>query len=865
MEKQITFNGIVRNTPSINAKDGDCQEVINLRIKDNAWKPVTPKASTGKRASGYNYIYYHPVLDDDRAIGYKSSSNEVYYFIKMNVGELDPEVYTTLISFEEGEELVRITHLNNVLIIVTNYNGYFFLFDSTASMENAYKRLDTDIIPDFTAYDSSAAPYDTEQIQSRLGDEAYEESYDKLTALITDKIADNELEGHVFFRLAYKTYSGDYLMFSAPIYHEIGAIDSFTSSRKLKYKHVEDGSGVYNRFENLYLAVTSYQLYISNTIQSRLENFEGVIKSLCIFMTDKVSHYAVSDEDDYSIWDSAGSGYYWAPTNVEGIKSLVKAQSYYKIDEIQLTDLLDDNTISDELDLSEIGDIEVNESLPINDDPHTLFAQHYYRYNSYLHLGNVQTKLFHGYAPFNYISTVESALRQKYSGGYQFYTDVYLSTENEGVKIINQRFYPWIINSLSNIAYIPPFLCYPDLRAKRMVIYAYDSSIDKKIKIMDVTLKTHPYLNLSYYADENLESTSVDIDDMGVDYYTATPSSDLLLSDSNRVQVSALSNPLIYPSERSYQIGEDNNYEVLGFATAMEPMSEDKFGEYPLYVFTSKGVYSMQLGTIDSDVLYSNIININREVITSEDAIVERNGFVIYATNEGIRTLEGRKIVEISLPVEGEINNGLINSDYDNLFDSDLALYDYLSSDDFLTYLQDEDTFMVYDHVEKELLVTSENYDYSYVYSFTYKFWFKITESFSMSILNFPDVLLYTTARGEYYLSQEDSSDYMDVMIQTRPFSLGNKMLKRIDKVLLNANLSIDTDNDCGIYLFGSTDGVNWKAIQYKQLTDNTQYDPGLKKTLFSCRYFTFVFVGKIKDSEINDLSITYRQRFKNK
>ena len=55
---KIPFRGIVKNTPAGLAQDGELEDVVNLRYKDGAWRPI-PDRSAIFSALPYTNVYIH--------------------------------------------------------------------------------------------------------------------------------------------------------------------------------------------------------------------------------------------------------------------------------------------------------------------------------------------------------------------------------------------------------------------------------------------------------------------------------------------------------------------------------------------------------------------------------------------------------------------------------------------------------------------------------------------------------------------------------------------------------------------------------------------------------------------------------------
>ena len=61
MLKNITFKGIVRSTDNLYSKDGECAELINLRITNGVAQPIAPPKELASLPRKYSAVYRHEI------------------------------------------------------------------------------------------------------------------------------------------------------------------------------------------------------------------------------------------------------------------------------------------------------------------------------------------------------------------------------------------------------------------------------------------------------------------------------------------------------------------------------------------------------------------------------------------------------------------------------------------------------------------------------------------------------------------------------------------------------------------------------------------------------------------------------------
>lgn len=253
--------------------------------------------------------------------------------------------------------------------------------------------------------------------------------------------------------------------------------------------------------------------------------------------------------------------------------------------------------------------------------------------------------------------------------------------------------------------YLPAIIGYPDYRASKLRIVYHKPLGDSTFqlcKIANYNLQKSETNNFAYYVstyfrrasrgDEGgtyynrYEKIEIAISDSNFDdLVTTIDSSATEYIDSNRVQASELQNPLFFPAKYSYQVGTGK---ILGIAANTEPLSTGQFGEYPLSVFTSKGIWTMLQGS--GDVLFSNILPVNGEVVKNKDQIVPLSVGVTYTTEKGLYLISGRNVKDLTEVSTGPVNAEIkANTDFLKKINNNqlVQLVNYLSNVSIEQYL----------------------------------------------------------------------------------------------------------------------------------------------------------------------------------
>jgi hypothetical protein len=187
-------------------------------------------------------------------------------------------------------------------------------------------------------------------------------------------------------------------------------------------------------------------------------------------------------------------------------------------------------------------------------------------------------------------------------------------------------------------------LSYPDLRA-----YAIN------IKGKEYKLKQHPFFTLSYiFLDGGTNhaafltkisnsdpSSHESIQSLGGGSVAAVYHSDEY-QERSIVRVSALNNPLYFDAINVYSLDGD----VVGFGANALPVSTGQFGQHPMFVFTDRGIYAMQIGMADKVI--ENIVPMSGNICTDGKSITNLEQAIIFKTKEGIMLMAGAESKLIS-------------------------------------------------------------------------------------------------------------------------------------------------------------------------------------------------------------------------
>lgn len=517
---------------------------------------------------------------------------------------------------------------------------------------------------------------------------------------------------------------------------------------------------------------------------------------------------------------------------------------------------------------------------------HQMMGDRLMAYNNRLHLIGVNTILSRGYPYFNssmffnpssgeipfcyriryYVnsskretkdesfriggSSLNSADAHYYDGTVYLLPRVDLSYDEGGSPyIVFEEYFGWI--------------SYPDPRCSKVDIECYECEYVSKgvVKVgalvgrKSMAMKEHPNLNVSYAFWGMGTPLSSILDGSGSSL--ADESENRRIDESNKVIQSEVDNPFVFPAGNRFSFSGS----VYGIATTTKALSTGQFGQYPLYVFTSDGIWALETA---ADGTFSSASPLSRETCSSPDTITPIDQSIVFVTEKGVMLLQSSDIIELSRDMNGrhysaekqvkDLLAGSRWSQFSDILSDDTAFMEFVSK-----------SRIAYDYTGARLIFFSEEDPaYQYVYMIKTGTWHKqsIIVSGTVPVLkrvlnSYPDC--YISAAGSDGRSMllnlstpldVRSRDRMAGVLVSRPFDLDNPdVMKVINRLRIRGNFSKGASK---YIVLGSQDGINFKVL----------------KSLRGGSYKLFrivVLTDMYPDERISWIDIDYSVRFANR
>ena len=519
----------------------------------------------------------------------------------------------------------------------------------------------------------------------------------------------------------------------------------------------------------------------------------------------------------------------------------------YKIDE-----LATERTLVDIKD-NYLQSLVNREAMTDDYDSHDKITPRYsYIYNSRINIANIKKSLFPGFNPSaitlyvngktTYTIGPHKTLSTLNSYDYAIIDDK-ATVDTTSVPIdmyvyINQGGKSIVVKSkVSIIGKDSPFvyIYYPNTNAYKAILRI--DSIYYEIK-----LEPHKFLNGSFYYGGMRNNP----DKVTTVIPTVTDVNQSSIDLLNKIYTSDVNNPFYFPLKGINTVGTGT---ILAICSAVKALSQGQFGQFPLYAFTTEGVWALE---VSSTGTYSARQPVTRDVCDNQASITQLDSAVLFSTDRGLMILEGSQSSCIS-----EILNNVEAFDIsplphiDELITTAGLKKEYFTYVPFREYLKQSAS--LYDYANQRIIVYSSNYSYAYVYSLESKKWGTLASDIASSVNSYPGALAMTKDNILKDYSSLDYSKRVNGMFITRPIKIGSNDLKTIDCIIQRGRFK---KGDIRTALYASRDLYNWQLVW----TSQSHYLRGFSGSPF--KYFRIAVLCNFdKGESVNGCTINYKTR----
>jgi len=567
-------------------------------------------------------------------------------------------------------------------------------------------------------------------------------------------------------------------------------------------------------------------------------------------------------------------------------EKLINEQPLYKIKTIPFDEI---GVLATEKYDKNLNLIPTNEELPVGELTHSFHANGHIYYDSRLWLKGITTNFNKWLTPIGN------------SGGDELITVnvmfEYKIITQQGVFYKKSDVYTQITDSAFPILYLPYLITYPDSRASELRILVKISGVWKTVFTCelkpserenysyvflgdgaDIDKSNNPYsFKVPITTDTSLGIRRRESDILrmstNIQGYWLIPSSGTYSTsttteqsplDPNRVQVCDVNNPFYFLAKNSYQVGFG---EIQDLAVNTVPMTNLQFGQHPVIVLSTDGIFALEIG--NGSVLVTRVIPMSTTPVVGRS--INAGEVIVFKNNSGLYSLVGRDVKHISEKLEGVLSNPLSGKELFDYMTESQSINDTsvaLNEVDFLTYL--EDALLLYDNTFKELIVSNKDYNYSYVLH--EGMWYKRHETFVNIIQSNPyNYCIISKNGGETtplcLLDQEDSN-FAYCFIESRDLKF-SESFTRIERMLFQGLFKLVNSSGVlssiivGIWGKGEPEASNRILLNAKRFhTNEVNNTLTVGRMLRSEKYYRLVFKGIVNNLILGDIFIDVEQKW---
>ena len=571
-----------------------------------------------------------------------------------------------------------------------------------------------------------------------------------------------------FIRYAIKLKTGDYIMHSPPVL-------LLPSGMKCPIALILGGTN--NLFTIAQAAVQPSKLCYKINNEADFNDWSDIVDGIDIFVSSPIYNYdydvlsggevvdntkvkleksTTEDPHDFGLryvdgiikqWNQYTTiytdGFLFTVKEYDTIqmsKKITSESLFHKVSSLETSKVSSTSSDYIELPIEDLENLANLPTLPDDYNSHNQISPSLMQtYNNRLNMANVSLEVFDGFT--------NGFQPQSSSGYYQFTT-----TSSVVVKVYVEKVYYRVKKSGKTYTVQAPYpssnppqldyttyLYYPDADCFEAVVRYSIKNNDSYITngyYMPIPMKRHEYLNGSYWYDnmnclgkyvfENEPSPGIPTEpDTSTDSWYEIP---------NRFLMSSVGNPWHFPVSNMFDIGLG---EIRALSNNAENMDAPQFGQNPIYVFSSDGVWTI---SINEDGTFRKLSYVSGDAITEPQGLgtsptASAEQLTFFKTDRGIMMMSGSTIKEIDLVMRGRVFNPRIkllpaDSVYNGIPESGAmsSMSDIIDNAcDSVPYATFAKTCsLTYDYINKRLLLFNRSYPYMYVYDIRFDFWSKM-------------------------------------------------------------------------------------------------------------------------------------------
>lgn len=850
MQKSFSFKGINHSADTVLAQDGECLDVINMRMSNGSLLPMPQPRMLNLLNTSFSACFWHTLAECYVAITADDEKSTIFY--DKNFERISTDVIVNNVQSVE--------FIGNVACCLTSNGIHYLLFEN-----GGYRALgERPEIPDCSiTLTSRVESVVTEYTYySSVTDKTLEASWKyNEKGYIEECISALNKAGfyvdRALFRVALRLYDGSYVNVSNIMYasDEVENNDTGRDGRNMVSETVDSNNPTKYR-----VSVRGFKPKFTFDT-SALDAWRSIVVGIDVFSTASITgkrSEIAGRTQKFEMYTEKSLDALW--------EDVASASLFYKVAEFDI-----DGKLIFRLEDVSSASLALQQGLETEVVPSSLSSygvKSSIVYNSRLHIAAIKEYFFKGhnveaYLPVNVERNKADAML------------VQIRLRTTQGDFVAERHYdnPPLCHDGYNYV-LPAMLTYPDARACEIGIYIKKGqTVYGKV----LPLTAHRYLNVAYYLHKWYSPYSVTV--TAVFSNGGSPAASISAVDALRVfdevgtyeiVYSASKNSWMYrnaafpPSEFSsmkifaihrgaadgdkliftikrggvtdFSFQDINNIVVDGTWTVMDELpvsascpyeeranvmkvsmvdnpfvfpakctytpsqndivglssntvalSQGQFGQFPLYIFCTDAIWAMSVDSTGS-LAYMNCNLVSRDVCINKNSICGIGGGVVFAGKQGMMLIAGNSVKKFSGAIDGNALAPVsVPGDMLAKISSLVGLNFNKANDDFQNFISK--AYVAYLPSHNEVLISNQSRPYSFVYSFASGVWSRYYTKFHNEIkgTTTPHFIAQMSGGTGFFTIPDEMSGDNRVLLVTRPLIWGTKLPKRIMQLMLHA------------------------------------------------------------------------------
>lgn len=489
MHKIFSFKGITRNNSHLAAAEGECLDILNMRMKEGSLVPVPVPETEAALEYPYSKIVWHEMTGHYLCV--TDDSDAVLHIYDKEWKPIKQGSAMNIFPLLAGVTAIEL--LGYIVCCITGRGMFYLLYDN-----GAYKWLgERPPMPELKiSVESKLLRIVTPEAYHSSANSSFESSWEyNAKGYFDECIAMHNQNGRfidrALFRFALRMFDGSYICASPVLYvsdEEVYSEVARDSNNLVAENLSGDSSAKYTvsvlgfkplfAFENLNLyawrnIIMSIDIFTTGSIMGKkADEFRGM------------RYDGVSGGNRYVTFDR-----YTAKSLDELAGEISSASVFYKIAEYSI-----EGKLVDSVDNVSQTNLVLQQSLADDNSCYSSIAPSCsYVFNSRLHIGSLREWFSKGYELL-FLNT-PLALKQQIGK----ITAVTRIKTLSGHSVVKRVYENVLLSRNSNFYELPALLSYPDSRAYEMVLFVL---IDGKCYSRTFPLAAHRSLNIALYVNK---------------------------------------------------------------------------------------------------------------------------------------------------------------------------------------------------------------------------------------------------------------------------------------------------------------------------------------------------------------------------